>query len=92
MMIIIIIKYNNNDKIMKIVKIANRIIINNQSHYNNSNKVTMYTQKIVPNIGHNDLAHIWLIEIQNCILCMHALNYSSNFFLKKCVFYSAVPS
>lgn len=42
MIIIIIIKYNNNDKIMKIVKIANRIIINNQSHYNNSNKVTMY--------------------------------------------------
>jgi len=37
MMIIIIIKYNNNDKIMKI---ANRII-NNQNH-NNSNKVTMY--------------------------------------------------
>lgn len=41
-MMIIIIKYNNNDKIMKIVKIANRIIINNQRHYGNSNKVTMY--------------------------------------------------
>lgn len=26
---------------MKIVKIASRIIINNQSHYNNSNRVTI---------------------------------------------------
>lgn len=41
----IIIKYNNNDKIMKIVKIANRIIINNQRHYDNSDKVTISRQK-----------------------------------------------
>lgn len=42
--------------------------------------------KIVPNIGHNDLAHIWPMEIQTSI--MHALNYFSNFFLKKCLSFS----
>lgn len=72
---------------MKIVKIANRIIIN-RSHYNNSIKVTKYAKNRTSNIRYNDLAHIWPIEIKTCILCMHALNYFPNFFLKKCLLFS----
>lgn len=87
---IIIIKYNN-DKIMKIVKIANRIIINNQRHYG-SNNITMYKYAKNRTEHRTQWSSRCSVNWDSNIYIVHARvkSFLKLFFVKNCACYLTV--
>lgn len=76
------------------MEIANRIRINNQHHYNNNNKITIYKYAIISIVvaGQSyrasehqtpDPAGVWPIKIQTYISCTHTLDIALRTFLKQ---------